>query len=247
MKESCPVFWSEEVESTNNEALRHSEDTDEMSVWAASYQTAGRGQRGNVWTSSRGENLTFSIMVKSGCGTIPPIHARQQFSISQAVTLGLTDFLSSRGIDATIKWPNDIWVGERKICGILVENKICGDMICRSIIGIGLNVNQKEFPEDLPNPTSMTLLTGRRYDLKAELEDMIPFIVSYLREEESLNDEYESRLFRRGVISEYSDNTSGGHRFKGTIRGVSPIGLLQIETEEGELKEFAFKEISFLI
>lgn len=250
MKESCPVIWTEEVDSTNNEALRHSDCTDGMSVWAASYQTAGRGQRGNVWISSRGENLTFSILVRFGSGALGTLRALRQFAVSQAVTLGITDYLSSRGIEASIKWPNDIWVEDRKICGILVENRICEDMISRSIIGIGLNVNQKEFPLELPNPTSMSILTGSPYDPKAELEDLVPYLSARLRNldsDESLQAEYESRLYRRGVLSEYSDNTLGGIVFKGTITGVSPFGKLRIETNEGELKEFAFKEISFVI
>jgi BirA family biotin operon repressor/biotin-[acetyl-CoA-carboxylase] ligase len=161
-------------------------------------QTAGRGQRGNGWSSRRGENLIFSIVLKN-----PEVPAREQFVINEITSLSVADFLAMHGISARIKWPNDIYVGKRKICGILIENSLKGMEIDWSIIGIGLNVNQTSFPEDLPNPTSMRLCTGNSnpYNTRTILEEYIEIFTGYYREYlngngslEKLEQEFVSRM-----------------------------------------------------
>ena len=114
-------MWLERVDSTNDEARRHISDIDNLSVVSALSQTAGRGQRGNTWTSNAGENLMFSIVLKT-----PVLMAEDHFALNEIAALSVADFLSTYGIKAEIKWPNDIYVGEKKICGILIENSFRG-------------------------------------------------------------------------------------------------------------------------
>ena len=173
------IIWLDRVKSTNDEARRHISEIDNLSVLSALEQTDGRGQHGNKWSSQPGENLTFSIVIKDF-----RIKSNEQSAISQVTALSLTDFLESHEISAKIKWPNDIYVGDEKICGILIENALKGQEIDWSIIGIGLNVNQTEFPKDLPNPTSMKLCTGNSnpYNTRTILEEFTGIFTGYYRE-----------------------------------------------------------------
>lgn len=247
MKEVSDIHWLEEVDSTNNEALRRLADLDNMSVIAAVHQTAGRGQRGNSWLTHAGENMTFSMVVKFGAGAFPPLEAADQFTITRAVTLGVADYLESEGICCSVKWPNDIYVKRKKICGMLIENTLSGRFISSSVIGIGLNVNQKEFPPQLVNPTSMTLVTGKEYDVPVELAKLCSHVRNRLANLEGCTmGEYVGKLFRYGTFNEYVV-CSTGVVIMAKITGVSKIGLLRIETEKGERLEFAFKEISYVI
>ena len=179
MESKTDIIWLERVDSTNDEARRHISEIDNLSVVSALEQTRGRGQRGNRWSSQPGENLTFSLVVKDF-----RIKANEQSAISQATALSLVDLLSRHEIKARIKWPNDIYAGDEKICGILIENSLKGSEIDWSIIGIGLNVNQTTFPEDLPNPTSMKLCTGNSnpYNTREILEEFMGIFTGYYRE-----------------------------------------------------------------
>ena len=179
MESKTDIIWLERVDSTNDEARRHISEIDNLSVVSALEQTKGRGQRGNRWSSQPGENLTFSLVVKDF-----RIKANEQSAISQATSLSLVDLLSRHEIKARIKWPNDIYAGDEKICGILIENSLKGLEIDWSIIGIGLNVNQTAFPEDLPNPTSMKLCTGNSnpYNTREILEEFMGIFTGYYRE-----------------------------------------------------------------
>ena len=152
MSKKHDIIWLQSVDSTNEEAKRHISDIDNLSVLSAWEQTAGRGQRGNKWTSNAGENLMFSIVLKS-----PVLMAEDHFALNEIAALSVSEFLSTYGIKAQIKWPNDIYVDEKKICGILIENSFRGKSISSSIIGIGLNINQRYFNVNIPNPTSMVL------------------------------------------------------------------------------------------
>ena len=198
MESKTDIIWLERVDSTNDEARRHISEIDNLSVVSALEQTKGRGQHGNTWLSMPGENLTFSLIVKDF-----RIKANEQSAISQATALSLTKILGRYGIEARIKWPNDIYAGDNKICGILIENSLKGMEIDWSIIGIGLNVNQTSFPEDLPNPTSMRLCTGNSnpYNIRRILEEYIEIFTGYYREYlngngslEKLEQEFVSRM-----------------------------------------------------
>lgn len=251
MTKRADIIWLGEVDSTNSEARRHISDIDNLSVVSALSQSQGRGQMGNTWSSAPGENLTFSIVMKPE--GLNAIRARDQFVLSEAAALTIVEFLSGHDIQAEIKWPNDIYVGNRKICGMLIENSLRGDTISHSIIGIGLNVNQRNFDINLPNPTSMAILSGKGTDIRKALEEITDTFRSIcetmLASSEGrtrLRSLYLSRLWRLDEEHSYVE-TATGKAFTGTIKGVSPTGRLLIETADGSLKEFAFKEISYII
>ena len=292
MAKKHDIIWLDSIDSTNEEAKRHISDIDNLSVLSAYEQTEGRGQRGNTWTSTPGENLMFSIVLKfsdmsadGGSVVLPPLPARDQFVLNEIASLSVADFLSQHGISARIKWPNDIYVGSKKICGILIENSLRGSGISSSIIGIGLNINQRNFDVNLPNPTSLALCQPEStYEIHQCLEEFMDIFRSYVSrlmdygKWDSLRESYLSKLWRlneQAIFIDYTSLPSGFHEgpmnisaagsascspgfpgqtapagrpFTGIIRGLSPIGHLLVEdTEKGELKEFAFKEIGYIL
>ena len=274
MTKMYDIMWLERVDSTNSEAKRHISDIDNLSVLSALSQSEGRGQKGNKWSSFPGENLTFSIVLKFGEQTAGKaglsvagklrlaVAAREQFVLTEIASLSIVEFLSRHGIKAKIKWPNDIYVGDKKICGVLIENSLRGENLSSSIIGIGLNVNQRNFDVNLPNPTSMVLETGFEEDIKGCLEEFMDIFQGYLEYSlPNLRERYLSYLWRHNIPARYIDQTLQsqplktdsegelpGREFTGIIRGLSPIGHLVVEDiEKGELKEFAFKEISYIL
>lgn len=185
------------------------------------------------------------MVARFGGDGFPDLPANRQFRITEAATLGVVDYLDSEGIESSVKWPNDIYVRNRKICGMLIENTLKGDFVSTSVIGIGLNVNQKDFPPQLVNPVSMTILTGKEYALRRELEKLCECVRKRMAAPDNY-DEYVSRLFRFGVFNEYVICATG-QPIKARIIGVTDSGLLLTETEKGERMEFAFKEISYVI
>ena len=164
------ITWLECTDSTNSDIRRGLDVLDNLSVIAARFQTAGRGQGSHTWLSPKAENLTFSLLLRFGEGSICPLPATEAVRITQMATLSVHSFLAEEGISARIKWPNDIWVGDKKICGMLIENILDGNEVRSSIIGIGLNLNQREFDPALPNPVSLSQLTGKDYDLEDTLK-----------------------------------------------------------------------------
>lgn len=167
MKTIGPILWLDTAASTNSELRERMSGLENLSVVAARAQTAGRGQGTHTWHASPGQNLTFSILYRfeGPCA----LAAADTLLITQVTTLALRDYLLGHGVQARIKWPNDIWVGERKICGILIENMLEGAAVRASIVGIGLNLNETGWPAELPNPVSLRELTGRVYDPGEEL------------------------------------------------------------------------------
>ena len=274
MTKMYDIMWLESVDSTNSEAKRRISDIDNLSVLSALSQSEGRGQKGNKWSSVPGENLTFSIVLKFGEQTAGKaglsvagelrlaVTAREQFVLTEITSLSIVEFLSRHGIKAKIKWPNDIYVGDKKICGVLIENSLRGKNLSSSIIGIGLNVNQRNFDVNLPNPTSMILETGIEEDIRSCLEEFMDIFQGYLEYRlPNLRERYLSYLWRHNTPARYIDQTFQsqplqtdsegelpGREFTGVIRGLSPIGHLVVEDiEKGELKEFAFKEIEWVL
>ena len=194
------IIWLDSVDSTNSEIKRRLEHLDDLTVIAARNQTAGRGQKGNKWFSQPASSLTFSVLLKD-----IGLKAWEQSAISEATALAIVDTLGSYGIDAWIKWPNDIYCTDKKICGILIENSLMGEQIRWSIIGIGLNVNQTDFPTDLPNPTSMTLCTGCEYQTEDILSSLITRLAQLYREFLQ-TPEYPSELRERYLSLSRFDN-----------------------------------------
>ncbi len=161
------IQWHKVLDSTNNEAKRKLSSLDNLSVIAALTQTAGRGRGTHSWVSAPGENLTFSLVLKFPEGRLPSCEAVR---ITHFATVSVCEFLIGEGVEPRIKWPNDIWVDDRKICGLLIENTFAGASVTGSVVGIGLNLNQKDFDPLLPNPTSLSLLNGRSYSPVAALD-----------------------------------------------------------------------------
>ena len=247
MENVMRIKWLQEVDSTNNELLRHVGDYDNLSVIAAVNQTAGRGQRGNRWVSAPGDNLTFSFLLKpSG------LPAREVMAVTCFATLAVRDALRAEGVPAVVKWPNDIYVGNRKICGMLVENGLDGADIAWSVVGIGINLNQTEFPGEVLNATSLRRLTGRTYEPAPFLEKLCHGLEALLPElasqegRDGLRAAYEKDLFRKDSPAAYRDLTTG-EEFTGILRGITPEGLLRVEKAEGPEKTFGFKEISYIL
>ena len=161
------ILWLETADSTNSELRRRIAGLDNLSIIATREQTAGRGQGTHTWFSTPGRNLTFSILYRFGDAYA--LAASDAILITQVTTLAIRDYLLGHGVRARIKWPNDIWVEDRKICGILIENTLESGMVRESIVGIGLNLNETGWPPELPNPVSLRELTGREYAPDAEL------------------------------------------------------------------------------
>lgn len=247
------IIWLQNVDSTNNEALRRMDGLDNMSVISAYCQTAGRGQKGNRWSSTAGENLTFSLVLKftdspeKACGDIKYIEAVNQFIINEITTIAVVNFLAAHGVEAKIKWSNDIYVGDRKICGILIENSVSGRHLSRSIIGIGINVNQKEFPPELPNPTSMVREGCTPLSVESLLSEFMDcFRAAMALTPAQLREQYLSLMYRRGTEHSFRDLLTG-KIFTGTIIGIDPIGRLVIlPCDSTAPLTFGFKEIAFI-
>jgi len=231
------------VDSTNNYAKSQAAWED-GTVIITKEQAKGRGQQGNFWESEAGRNLTFSIVLKPAF--IPP---EEQFYLSKAISLGVADFLSVSLHNVTIKWPNDIYVDDSKIAGILIEQSITGNIISQSIVGIGLNVNQTIFRSNAPNPTSMKLRAARQFDLQESLAHLCTYIENrYLQLQTDLlydlNRDYMQRLYRLGKWSYFE---AQGEKFKARIVTVEDSGRLILERTDGSTEGFYFKEVSYVM
>lgn len=196
------IIWLDKAQSTNTELRSRLSQFDNLSVLAAKEQTEGRGQGSHTWFTSPRTNLTFSILYRFPLEGALSLRASDMILITQVTTLAIRDYLLSEGIESMVKWPNDIWASGKKICGILIENILDGSLISESIVGVGLDVNQTEWPSDLPNPISMKELTGKNYILENELQrltDAIARRFAYLNTAEGrtqLDKEFYAHLFR---------------------------------------------------
>lgn len=233
----------DETTSTNDEArkpeFRHGDV-----VWAER-QTAGRGQRGHTWTSPEGENLTFSLVLEPRF-----LPVAEQFLLSEAVALALTDTFAAFGIETRIKWTNDIYAGDRKLVGMLIEHRYSGSRLERTIVGIGINVNQTRFDPSLPNPVSMALCAGRPFDREAVLGRFIErYSARYAQlerdERNALQEEYRARMYRLGEPHPF--RLPDGTPLRAAIQGVKPSGELILLHDDGSRHEYLFREVEFVI
>ena len=248
------------VDSTNNYAKQHIAKSSPIdgTVILADEQLAGRGQSGTVWLADANKNLTFSIIYKTSF-----LRATEQFYLSMAISLGIKYAISSilnthnndcvmptELFNTKIKWPNDIYIDDKKLAGILIENTISGMYLKYSVIGIGLNINQDIFPEGI-NATSLKLITENDVDKNVVLNKILASIEKYYfilkeRKFEQLKSEYLENLLNYNTIASYKKEE---HIFEGKIVDIDAVGNLVMEIQNGTdvLEEkFAFKEIAFL-
>lgn len=218
-------------------------------------QTAGRGQKGNSWEAEPGKNLTFSMLVKR-----PEVEIREQFAISEAVSLAIAQVVSETlagehpdsGNQIKVKWPNDIYCDDRKLCGILIENSLDSNGIVHSVIGVGLNVNQSVFVSDAPNPVSLCQLTGHKHHLDELLHticERIWQLCGLLRDSaqrQALHERYVQTLYRADGNS-HTFALPDGIQFAATIVTVEPDGMLVLRTDSGKTQRYAFKEVKHVI
>lgn len=212
-------------------------------------QTAGRGQRGNTWEAEPGKNITLSILLKP-----TEIEARCQFIISEIISVAVVNTLRkyiNEPDRVSVKWPNDIYVDNKKICGILIENSIAGNHINYSIAGIGLNINQTKFNSDAPNPVSLINIINKE-TLLEEISNVLCIEILNLCEQyqhpefhQQLHTIYTSMLWRRIGFHPYS--TPDGKIFMARIDNIAPNGLLTLTTQDGTSQTYAFKEVSAII
>lgn len=218
------------------------------------YQLAGRGQAGNGWESEDSKNLLFSTLLR--CEVSPAEQFRLTMWVSVAMVEMLLKYLPAEGL--TIKWPNDIYYGDKKLAGILVENTLVGSKIAYSIVGIGLNVNQLEFLSPAPNPISMQQISGKEYDVENLLEEYLAVLKRWQNVPlQTLQAAYMSYLYRRRGMYPYverevslvptaiAQSTEGA--FRAEIQGITPQGELVLQTEKGETRTYHFKQIRFVI
>lgn len=231
-----------ECASTNSHAsdLTSKNNVAEGTVVITSRQFLGRGQRGNTWETEDGANLTFSIVLYPKF-----LSPANQFMLAKAVSLGIVDALTILGIpDARIKWPNDIMILDRKVCGILIENQVRGTDISQSVVGIGLNVNQVVFRS--LKATSLSLVTGRRHDLNEVLAKVLLSVEGrYLQlrqDRATLSKRYLELLYWH---SEQHLFETEGHSIAGTIEDVDESGRLVVSSA-GQVTTFGAKEIAYI-
>lgn len=236
----------QKVSSTNTVAAEMLRDSTppEGTVITASYQEAGRGQPGNRWESEPGKNLLMSVILY-------PVMVRpaDQFIISRMVSLAVLDLVARHTPSARIKWPNDIYAGNDKIAGILIENSIMGDTLGSTVAGIGLNVNQTVFISGAPNPTSLKQITGNDHDLTAVTQELMSTLdrrYDMVRKVEAslLEDEYHAALYRAGEWHQYSDDSGV---FEGMIERVMSDGMLSVRRRNGVTRLYAFREIDYIL
>jgi BirA family biotin operon repressor/biotin-[acetyl-CoA-carboxylase] ligase len=201
-------------------------------VWSKN-QTEGRGQQDNKWFTEKDNNLTISILINKN-----PVHYKHQFYLNRIVSLAILKVIQDKiSASFSVKWPNDIMAENKKIAGILIENTIKQEYIVQSIIGIGLNVNQKKFPKVLPNAISMQQLTGQYFDIEALMIKIVEAIQDFYAIDSKsdvsyINDTYEQFLFNKNKISVFKKEN---YLFNGVIKGVSPKGKLCLMHENKQI------------
>lgn len=230
------------VDSTNNYAANLVKETNVVNgtTILTKRQYSGKGQRGNSWLSEDEKNLIFSVVL------FPSITFERVFYLNIMASLAIAKTLKDLGLAVKVKWPNDILIGDKKVAGILIENQLQGQLIKHSIVGIGLNVNQKEFPKEI-KATSLFLEMGVEQELEIVFNQFFKYLDFYYDLLEQGNykvllSRYYESLYRYQQWSRYSTNET---EFFGKIKGIDETGLLIVQTEN-TVKKFDLKEIAFL-
>lgn len=232
--------------STNSHAINllSSESPQEGTIIRTFFQSAGRGQPGNKWESEYGRNLLFSIILYP-----ENITPGNQFLVSMAISLGISDYLNKILKGVSIKWPNDIYVNNDKIAGILIESSTMGNKLIYMIAGIGLNVNQEKFTGTAPNPVSMKMITATEYPAESVLKDLAACLdyrynMILTRKFSKIKKDYSSMLFRAERWTSFRDE---GGDFTGRILSVDTGGRMTVEKRNGKKIKYYFKEVEFIL
>ena len=235
-----------EIDSTNLylRKLLNESDLPNFFCVSADFQTNGRGQQGTIWEANRGENLLFSFLIHS-----EKIPITQQFLLSQIVSVGICNALKDSGLDTKIKWANDIFYQDKKLAGILIETIISGDKMKYAIVGVGLNVNQSAFSENLPNAISLRQILGKKIDCQAILENILTEIYKLfenfdIKNSENLQKKYFELLYRNSGYHLFEEKNE---KFYAKILSVASDGCLKLLTDNDLEKSFYFKEIKFVL
>ncbi|KAA6339499.1 Bifunctional ligase/repressor BirA [termite gut metagenome] len=218
----------------------------EFTTVTTDFQTAGKGQQGNSWESEKGKNLLFSFVFYPDF-----LEVRKQFLLSQLISVSIKEELEVQYTEGfSIKWPNDIYWKDRKICGILIENNLIGNKIERSMAGIGININQKKFYSSAPNPVSLIQITENRREI-----EILPLLANIIKQcmyyyglfrqgdTDTVTKHYHLSLYRRDGFYPYKDKDE---IFKARILRVKPEGTLVLADEAGKEREYTFKEVEYL-
>jgi BirA family biotin operon repressor/biotin-[acetyl-CoA-carboxylase] ligase len=248
MKIIHPLIELQTVDSTNfyAEQLLKKQKVTEGTIIFAHDQTSGKGQGENNWESEPRKNVTFSLVL------FPEfLSPGQQFLLNKVISLGVLDFLARVIVEQrlSIKWPNDIYAGNRKIGGILIQNTVCGTVYESCIAGIGVNINQDTFTPVLPNPVSLKQITGKDFPVRDAVDLIVACIDNrYQQLQEGLSElldrEYREQLFG---INEWRDYYMDKKLIKGKIRGVDESGMLMMEMENNSIRFFNHGEVEFAI
>lgn len=261
------------IDSTNDFLKKYRpEQEDDVTLVTAECQTAGRGQRGNSWESEEGKNLIYSILIHPRC-----VRPAQIFSISEIAALSVCEALkevlyteldkkasclndkdihtnnAQQQIDSrshfSVKWPNDIYYGDKKIAGILIETDLLGKSIENAIIGVGVNINQQVFLSDAPNPISLFQIIGHEIERDQAMERIMTNFHKLYKELkegdlEEIHNRFKGNLFRKEGLHPYHDKND---RFEARIQDIEPTGHIILEDSTGQLRRYAFKEVRFII
>lgn len=236
-----------EVGSTNTYAqqLLLREKPKDGTIILTERQVQGRGMDTNQWESEPGKNLTFTIILYPAFMT-----ADRQFVLNQSIVLGIVDFIRSLGIPepVRVKWPNDIYLADRKVGGILIQHSILGQHLHQSIIGIGLNINQEHFLSDAPNPVSLKQISGMTYDLSDTLNALCTSLdTRYMQLNDhdwgALSSDYLNNLYRLGEWHAYNVK---GTELTGMIIGINEPGQLKLQSSDGKVYVCDIKEVKYL-
>lgn len=240
------------VNSTNDYLRLHPD----IVTLRTDFQTSGRGQAGNHWESEQGQNLLFSTRLKE-----IGLAATDQWFINMLVAVALYETLNTKlstlNSTLTIKWPNDLYYGDKKLAGVLIENTLLGTRIADSIIGIGLNLNQTKWHSDAPNPVSLKQITGEDYDPDEMMNIFLGTLNELVPEINHLRAYYMQHLYRREGFYWWEERevstmpTMNGQRteqsFEAQIVDITSQGELVLQTRNQDIKTYHFKQIKYIL
>ena len=242
------IILLQETPSTNDFIKRNASTLESGTLIVAYRQTAGRGQKGNSWEAEPGKNITFSLLIKK-----PKLDVKEQFYMSEAVSLAIVEALEKYATGFNIKWPNDIYYGDHKIGGILIEHSLDNEGINHTIIGVGVNINQQAFISGAPNPVSLTQITGNFYDMNIVTEEFGELLERYCdfdgsrKQLDDIHKRYLKKMYRYdGKPHQFV--LPDGTQFLATIEAVAPDGTLTLlHDSDNSHHDYHFKEIGFVI